>query len=56
LKKIVFYAVRAKRQQSEVAQNHENELVRCVGQGEARHGKYMRLKLAGGQAYDRSSD
>jgi hypothetical protein len=26
------------------------------GQGEARHKKYKRLKLGGGQAYDRSND
>jgi hypothetical protein len=37
-------------------QNHENENVRNIGQGEARHRKYKRLKLGGGQAYDRSSD
>jgi hypothetical protein len=36
--------------------NHENEHVRGIGQGEARHRKYKRLKLSGGQAYDRSSD
>jgi hypothetical protein len=39
-----------------VIQNHDNENVRNVGQGEARHRKYKRLKLGGGQAYDRSSD
>jgi hypothetical protein len=33
-----------------------NENVRTIGQGEARHRKYKRLKLGGGQAYDRSSD
>jgi hypothetical protein len=27
-----------------------------VGQGEARHRKYKRLELGGGQAYDHSSD
>jgi hypothetical protein len=42
------------KQQAEVIQNHENEHVRGIGQGEAR--KHMRLKLGGGQAYDRSSD
>jgi hypothetical protein len=43
---------------AEVKQNHENERVRGIGQHEARHRKYKRLKLklAGGQAYDRSSD
>jgi hypothetical protein len=44
------------RQQAEVIQNHENEHVRGIGQGEARHRNYKRLKLRGGQAYDRSSD
>jgi hypothetical protein len=37
-------------------QNHDNENVRTIGQGEPRHRKYKRLKLGGGQAYDRSSD
>jgi hypothetical protein len=44
------------RQQTEVIQNYYNENVRNIGQGEARHRKYKRLKLGGGQAYDRSSD
>jgi hypothetical protein len=44
------------RQQAEVIQNHKNANVRNIGQGEARHKKYKRLKLGGGQAYDRSSD
>jgi hypothetical protein len=44
------------KQQAEVMQNHENKHVRGIGQGEARHRKYRRLKLGGGQAYDRSSD
>jgi hypothetical protein len=39
-----------------VIQNHENENVRNIGQGEPRHRKYKRLKLGGGQAYDCSSD
>jgi hypothetical protein len=33
-----------------------NPNVRNIGQGEAQHRKYKRLKLGGGQAYDRSSD
>jgi hypothetical protein len=37
-------------------QNHENEQVRDIGQDEARHRKYKKLKLGGDQAYDRSSD
>jgi hypothetical protein len=44
------------RQQAEVIQNHDSENVRSIGQGKARHRKYKRLKLGGGQAYDRSSD
>jgi hypothetical protein len=37
-------------------QNHENEHVLGIGQGEARHRKYKRLKLGSGQAYNHSSD
>jgi hypothetical protein len=44
------------RQQAEVIQNHENASVSNNGQGEPRHRKYKRLKLGGGEAYDRSSD
>jgi hypothetical protein len=36
--------------------NHLNTFVRCVGQGEAKRRKYKRLKLGGGQAYDRTAD
>jgi hypothetical protein len=43
------------RQQAEVIQNHVNPNVRNIGQGEAQHRKYKRLKLGCGQAYDRSS-
>jgi len=43
------------RRQAEVIQNHGNENVRNIGQGKAQHRKYKRLKLGGGQAYDRSS-
>jgi hypothetical protein len=43
-------------QQAEVILNHDNGNVRYIGQSEARHRKYKRLKLGGGQAYDRSSD
>jgi hypothetical protein len=39
-----------------VIKNHDNENVRNIGQGEAGHRKYKRLKLGGGQAYERSSD
>jgi hypothetical protein len=44
------------RQQAVVIQNHKNERVRIIGQGEARHRKYKSIKLGGGHAYDRSSD
>jgi hypothetical protein len=44
------------RQQAEVIQNHVNPNVHNIGQGEAQHRKYKRLKLGSGQAYDRSSD
>jgi hypothetical protein len=40
------------RQQAEVIQNDENENVRNIGQ----HRKYKRLKLGGGQEYNRSRD
>jgi hypothetical protein len=43
------------RQQAEILQNHENANVRNIGQGKAHHRKHKRLKLGGGQAYDRSS-
>jgi hypothetical protein len=35
--------------------NQVNENVRNIGKGEAGHRKDKRLKLGGGQAYDRSS-
>jgi hypothetical protein len=50
------YMTNLSRQQAEVIQNHENENVRNIGQGEARHRKFNWLKLGGVQAYDRSSD
>jgi hypothetical protein len=50
------YITKLCRQQAEVIQNHENKNVRNIGQGEPRHRKYKRLKLGGGQTYDRSSD
>jgi hypothetical protein len=50
------YVIKMCRRQAEVIENHENENARGIGQGEARHRKYKRLKLGGGQAYDRSSD
>jgi hypothetical protein len=53
---IYDYITKLSRQQTEVIQNHENVNVRNIGQGEARHRKYKKLKLGGGQAYDRSND
>jgi hypothetical protein len=37
-------------QQAEVIQSYDNEGIRNIGQGEARHRKYKMLKLGGGQA------
>jgi hypothetical protein len=42
--------------QEEVILNHVNSNVRDIGQGEAMRRKYKRLKLGGGQAYDRAPD
>jgi hypothetical protein len=39
-----------------VTQNHENANTCNIGQRESMHTKCKRLNLAGGQAYDRSSD
>jgi hypothetical protein len=50
------YITKLCRKQAEVIWTNENEHVRGIGQGEERHRKYKRLKLGGGQAYDRSSD
>jgi hypothetical protein len=44
------------RQQAEVIQNHDNENVRNIKQGEPGHRRYKRLKLGGDQAYDRLSE
>jgi hypothetical protein len=44
------------RTQAEVILNHQNPIVRGIGQGEAMHRKYKKLKLGGGEAYDRSAD
>jgi hypothetical protein len=53
---IYDYVTKLRRQQAEVIQNHENANVRDIGKCKPRHGKYKRLKLGGGQVYDRSSD
>jgi hypothetical protein len=53
---VCHYITKSCRQQAEVIQNHENENVRYIGQGEARHRNCKRLKLGGGHVYDFSSD
>jgi hypothetical protein len=50
------YITKLRKRQAEVIQNHENEHVRGIGQGDAKRRKYKRLKLGGGQAYNRSND
>jgi hypothetical protein len=50
------YITKSCRQQVEVIQNYENENVPYIGQGEARHRKYKKLKFGGGHVYDCSSD
>jgi hypothetical protein len=54
--RIYDYLTKLCRRQAEVVQIHENKHIRSIGKGEARHRKYKRLKLGGGQAFDRSSD
>jgi hypothetical protein len=49
------YTTKLCRREAEVILNHENPNVRAIGQGQARNRKHKRLKLLGGQAYDRSS-
>jgi hypothetical protein len=50
------YTTKLCRAQAEVIPNHVNPNIHGIGQGEARHRKYKRLKLCGGQAYDRSAN
>jgi hypothetical protein len=49
------YKIKLCRLQAEVIRNHENEHIRSLGQGLAKHRKYKSLKLGDGQAWDRSS-
>jgi hypothetical protein len=51
-----YYITKLCRTQVEVILKHRNTNVRGIGQGEAMHGKYKRLKLGGGQAYGRSAN
>jgi hypothetical protein len=48
------YITKLCRQQAKIIQNHGNDSVRNIGQGELRHRKFKRLKFDGGQAYGRS--
>jgi hypothetical protein len=50
------YITKLCRKQAEVIQNHENANICNIEEDEPRHMKYNRLKLGGGQAYDRSND
>jgi hypothetical protein len=50
------YVINYAGKQAAVILNHNNENVRYIGEGKARHRKCKRLKLGSGQAYDRSSD
>jgi hypothetical protein len=56
ISQVYDYITKLCRQQAEVIHNHDNEDVRNIGKGEARHRNYKGLKLGGGHAYDRSSD
>jgi hypothetical protein len=44
------------RTQAEVILNHIYQNVHGIGQGEARHRKYKRLKLGSSQTYNHSAD
>jgi hypothetical protein len=50
------YITKLCRTQAEVILNHEHPNVRRIGQGEARHRKYKRLKLGTCQAFKCSAD
>jgi hypothetical protein len=52
---IYDYITESCRQQAEVIQNHKSENVHYIGQGEAQHRKYKRLKLGGGHVYNCSN-
>jgi hypothetical protein len=50
------YITKLCKTQAEIIPNHVYSNVHGTGQVEARYRKYKRLKLGGGQAYDRSAD
>jgi hypothetical protein len=49
------YLTQLCRRQAEIIHNHGNENVCNIEQGETLHRKYKKLKLGGGDVYDRSS-
>jgi hypothetical protein len=49
------YITKLCRRQTEIIHNHENQNVLNIGQGETPHRKHKRLKLGGGQLYERLS-
>jgi hypothetical protein len=46
--------IKLSREEATVILNHEYVNIPSIDQGEARHSKFEKLKLGGGQAYDRS--
>jgi hypothetical protein len=46
------YITKLCRARAQAISNHINPNVRVIGQGEAMHKKYKRLKFGGGQAYE----
>jgi len=53
---LYHYVTQLCREKASVIRYHDSVIIRNIGQGEARHRKYKRLRLGGGQAYDRSID
>jgi hypothetical protein len=49
------YIIKLCRIQAEITQNHENENVCNIGQGETQHRKYKRLELGGSHLWNCSS-
>jgi hypothetical protein len=50
------YITRLCRTEAEVILSHRKQTVHGIGEGEAMHQKYKRLKLGSGQTYDHSAD
>jgi hypothetical protein len=49
------YITKLCRTQAEIILKHRNPIVHGIGQEEAMHRKYKRLKHGGGQTYNRSA-